>query len=206
MSMNQPPNHRPSEEGGDGTGGSPAPSPHGASAAPPPPPYGRAPGEYGAPDPQQGPPAGWNQQAQPGYGTQGQSEYGTQAQSEYGTQGQPPFPQAPQPQGSYPQGSYPQGQPGGYYQQAPQGQYPPGYYYAVDPPKSRLAAGLLGIFLGGFGVHRFYLGYTTIGVVQILVTVFTWGIGAVWGFVEGIMILAGAQTFRTDARGVPLRE
>jgi len=185
MSMNQPPNHRPSEEGGDGTGASPAPSPHGASAAPPPPPYGRAPRDYGAQDPQQGPPAGWNQQAQPGYGTQGQ----------------PPFPQA-----SQPQGSYPQGQPGGYYQQAPQGQYPPGYYYAVDPPKSRLAAGLLGIFLGGFGVHRFYLGYTTIGVVQILVTVFTWGIGAVWGFVEGIMILAGAQTFRTDARGVPLRE
>ncbi|WP_318242112.1 TM2 domain-containing protein [Arthrobacter gallicola] len=92
----------------------------------------------------------------------------------------------------------------------PQGQYPPGYYYAVDPPKSRLAAGLLGIFLGSFGVHRFYLGYTTIGVVQILVTVltfwFTFGLSAMWGFVEGIMILAGAQTFRTDARGVPLRE
>ncbi|MBD8045162.1 NINE protein [Arthrobacter sp. Sa2BUA2] len=190
MSMNQPPNQHPSEEGDDGTGAAPGPATHGASAAPPPPPYGRAPGEYGAQGPegndrQQGPGPAWNQQAQPGNGTQGQ----------------PPFPQ-----GYPPQGTNPQGPPGGYYQSAPQGQYPPGYYYAVEPPKSRLAAGLLGIFLGGFGIHRFYLGYTSIGVVQIVVTVFTWGLGAVWGFVEGIMILAGAQTFRTDARGVPLRE
>src|SRR5581483_4095176 len=40
--------------------------------------------------------------------------------------------------------------------------------YAGMPPnplKSKLTAGLLGIFLGGFGVHRFYLGYTTIGIL-----------------------------------------
>ena len=190
MSMNQPPTSSP--DGGDDTGASPLPPTHGASAAPPP--YGRAPGEYGAPSPedenrQQGPAPAWNQQAQPGYG------------AGYGKPGQPQFSQ-----GSPTQGANPQGQPNGYYQPAPQGQYPPGYYYSVDPPKSRLAAGLLGIFLGGFGIHRFYLGYTNIGVVQILVTVFTWGLGAVWGFVEGIMILAGAQSFRTDARGVPLRD
>ncbi len=39
-----------------------------------------------------------------------------------------------------------------------------------DERKSKLAAGLLGIFLGGFGVHRFYLGYTTMGVIQIVVS------------------------------------
>ena len=181
MSRNQPPNDRP--DGDEPTGTPPAASPHGASAVPPPPPYGRPPGEYGAQssDQQQGYGPAWNQQPHPGYGPQGQ----------------PDFPQGPPPQ-DYPQGyNQPQQQPGA---------YPPGYYYAVDPPKSRLAAGLLGIFLGGFGVHRFYLGYTSIGVVQILVTIFTWGFGAIWGFVEGIMILAGAQTFRTDARGVPLRE
>jgi len=69
---------------------------------------------------------------------------------------------------------------------------------------------LLGIFLGGLGIHRFYLGYTAIGVVQLLLFlftfIFTFGLVAIWGFVEGIMILAGAQTFRTDARGMPLRE
>ncbi len=72
--------------------------------------------------------------------------------------------------------------------------------------KSRLAAGLLGIFVGGFGVHRFYLGYTQIGIIQILVTVFTCGLGSLWGFVEGIMILARAEAFNTDAEGRPLRD
>ena len=69
-------------------------------------------------------------------------------------------------------------------------------------PKSRMAAGLLGIFLGGFGVHNFYLGNTTIGVIQILVTIFTCGLGSLWGFIEGILILAGS--INTDADGNPL--
>ena len=71
-------------------------------------------------------------------------------------------------------------------------------------PKSRLAAGLLGIFVGGFGVHRFYLGYVGTGLVQILVTLITFGIGSVWGIIEGILILAGS--FNQDARGRPLRD
>jgi len=75
----------------------------------------------------------------------------------------------------------------------------------VDPlAKSRLTAGLLGIFLGGFGVHRFYLGYTSIGVLQILVTIATCGIGSLWGMIEGILILTGSG-ITTDADGRPLR-
>jgi TM2 domain-containing membrane protein YozV len=70
--------------------------------------------------------------------------------------------------------------------------------------KSKLAAGLLGIFLGHIGIHRFYLGYTTIGIVQIIVTIFTFGIGGLWGFIEGIMILAGG--INKDARGLPLKD
>ena len=73
---------------------------------------------------------------------------------------------------------------------------------AAGTGKSKVTAGLLGIFLGGFGIHRFYLGYTTIGVIQIVVTIFTLGFGALWGFVEGILIFAGS--IRTDAAGVPL--
>ena len=57
--------------------------------------------------------------------------------------------------------------------------------------KSRLTAGLLGIFLGSIGVHRFYLGYTSIGVLQILVTIATFGLGALWGMIEGVLILSG---------------
>ncbi len=38
----------------------------------------------------------------------------------------------------------------------------------TSTPKSKVAAALLCFFLGGLGIHRFYLGYTTIGIVQIL--------------------------------------
>ncbi len=70
--------------------------------------------------------------------------------------------------------------------------------------KSKMAAGLLGIFLGGWGIHNFYLGYTGKGIAQIIVTILTCGIGALWGLIEGIMILAGSIT--TDANGVPLKD
>ena len=70
--------------------------------------------------------------------------------------------------------------------------------------KSKLTAGLLGIFLGGFGIHNFYLGKTTRGVVQIIVTLVTCGAGALWGFIEGILILCGS--INTDGNGIPLKD
>ncbi len=69
--------------------------------------------------------------------------------------------------------------------------------------KSKTTAGILGILLGGLGVHRFYLGYTGIGIAQILVTIFTLGIGSLWGFIEGILILTGS--INKDAKGQPLQ-
>jgi TM2 domain-containing membrane protein YozV len=65
--------------------------------------------------------------------------------------------------------------------------------------RSKVTAGILGILLGGFGVHRFYLGYTALGVAQIVVTVCTFGIGSLWGTIEGILILCGQM--QTDADG-----
>lgn len=84
--------------------------------------------------------------------------------------------------------------------------------------KSKLAAGLLGIFLGGFGVHNFYLGYTTKAIIQVcmgaggfLLSFLTCGITAfatlgagIWGLVEGIMILAGS--IKVDGKGIPLKD
>lgn len=70
--------------------------------------------------------------------------------------------------------------------------------------KSKLAAGLLGIFLGGWGIHNFYLGFTSKAVAQILVTIVTCGVGAIWGFIEGILILSGS--IDKDANGVPLKD
>ena len=75
---------------------------------------------------------------------------------------------------------------------------------ASGDTRSRLAAGLLGIFLGGWGVHNFYLGYNSKGAIQIVVTLLTCGIGALWGFIEGILILAGS--INVDADGKPLGE
>lgn len=69
--------------------------------------------------------------------------------------------------------------------------------------KSKIAAGLLGIFCGGLGIHNFYLGYSKKAVTQMVLTIVGYclyciGIGAIittivhiWGFVEGIMILTG---------------
>ncbi len=69
--------------------------------------------------------------------------------------------------------------------------------------KSKLVAGLLGVFLGGLGIHNFYLGNTGRGVAQIALS-FCFGIGAIWGFIEGIMILTGH--INKDAKGIPLKE
>lgn len=75
---------------------------------------------------------------------------------------------------------------------------------AGDQAKSKMAAGLFQIFLGSFGVGRFYLGYTGIAIAQIAVTWLTCGFGAIWPLIDGIMILSGSVT--TDANGNPLKD
>lgn len=74
--------------------------------------------------------------------------------------------------------------------------------------KSKMAAGLLGIFLGAFGVHNFYLGNTGKAVAQLLLTVLSCGIlsfvSGIWGLIEGILILTGS--INTDANGNPLSD
>ncbi len=74
--------------------------------------------------------------------------------------------------------------------------------------KSKIAAGILGILLGSFGAHNFYLGYTGKAVAQLLLTLLSCGILAIvseiWGLIEGILILSGEIS--TDANGIPLKE
>ncbi len=130
-------------------------------------------------------------------------------QPDYGRVNPPPPGQAPPPPPGY-------GPPPGY--QPPPGGYPPppghaygahaGAPWGVHPvtgvpysDKQKLIAGLLQILLP-FGIGRFYMGDTGTGVAQLLVTIFTCGIGALWPFIDGIIILTGEPN---DSQGRPLR-
>lgn len=55
--------------------------------------------------------------------------------------------------------------------------------------EKKLVAGILGIVLGGLGVHKFYLGYTKEGIIQLVATFFTLGFASLIGFIEGIIYL-----------------
>lgn len=53
----------------------------------------------------------------------------------------------------------------------------------------KVLAGVLGILLGYLGVHKFILGYTTEGIIQIAISVVTCGFGGIIGIIEGIIYL-----------------
>ena len=70
----------------------------------------------------------------------------------------------------------------------------------------KVLAGILGIVLGGFGVHKFILGYTQEGIIQIVITIVTCGIGSLIGLIEGIIYLTKSdqefyQTYQVGKKG-----
>ncbi len=85
---------------------------------------------------------------------------------------------------------------------------------AVSGSKSKIVAGLLAIFLGSLGIHKFYLGYTKQGVIMLLVSlvggIFTVGLSALVmmliGLIEGIIYLCKSpqafdETYVTSFKG-----
>lgn len=120
----------------------------------------------------------------------------------------------PQQPGYPPPGQYP---PAGQYP-PPVGQYPPAYAdpsapYGRHPmtgepfsEKSKVVAGLLqllGLF-GLVGIGRIYLGYTGLGIAQLVVGIFTCGLGAIiWGIIDAVLILTDKVR---DPEGRPLRD
>ena len=68
--------------------------------------------------------------------------------------------------------------------------------------KQKLLAGLLNILLP-FGIGRFYIGDTKTGVLQLVVTVLTCGLGSLWSLIDGIMMLVNDDT--KDSNGYILR-
>ena len=57
-----------------------------------------------------------------------------------------------------------------------------------EAKQKKLVAAILGILLGAFGIHKFYLGYVTAGIIQIVLSFFC-GIGGIIGLIEGIIYL-----------------
>lgn len=67
----------------------------------------------------------------------------------------------------------------------------------------KLAAGLTGIFLSAFGVHKFILGYTKPAVIMLVVSLLTCGVGyfvfQVIGIIEGVIYLTKSNAeFETE--------
>ncbi len=60
---------------------------------------------------------------------------------------------------------------------------------SVKSENKKVVAGILGILLGSFGAHKFYLGYQKEGIIQLIVSIVTCGFGSVIGLVEGIIYL-----------------
>ena len=117
----------------------------------------------------------------------------------------PPPPQQPPP--GYPPPFPPQ------YPPPPAAYYDPSAPYGRHPltgeplsEKSKAVAGLLqllGLF-GLVGIGRIYLGYTGLGIAQLLVGLFTCGIGAIiWGIIDAVLILGDKVR---DPQGRPLRD
>lgn len=53
----------------------------------------------------------------------------------------------------------------------------------------KLLAGVLAIVIGSLGIHKFILGYTKEGIIQIVITFVTCGIGGIIPLIEGIIYL-----------------
>ena len=141
-------------------------------------------------------------------------------QQNNGVSGAAQAPQYTQPAQNYAAPQYTQSQ-GGYngQYQDPNAYAQQNYTYAQPPaayptylPRNKYVAAALALFFGIFGLHNFYLGYTGKGVAQVLISVLTFGIGAIavmiWAIVEALQILTadyGTEHHR-DARGVELQD
>ena len=82
-----------------------------------------------------------------------------------------------------------------------------GQPFAAGAPKQWMVAVILAFFLGTLGVHNFYLGYTTKGIIQLVLTITVIGIfvSGPWALIDFIMLLMRSGSYATDAQGQPLQ-
>jgi TM2 domain-containing membrane protein YozV len=77
---------------------------------------------------------------------------------------------------------------------------------APETNNKKIVAGILGLLLGGLGIHKFYLGYTKEGIIQIVLTICSCGILGWLGIIEGILYLTKSdddfeKTYITGKKG-----
>ena len=70
----------------------------------------------------------------------------------------------------------------------------------------KITAGVCALLIGSLGVHKFILGYTNEGIIQIILSVVSCGILGIIPFVEGIIYLTKSdeefyQTYQVNKRG-----
>ena len=75
----------------------------------------------------------------------------------------------------------------------------------IGGENKKLLAGILAILIGSLGIHKFILGYTKEGIIQIIISVVTCGIGGIIPFIEGIIYLTKSddefyQTYQVNKR------
>ena len=117
----------------------------------------------------------------------------------------PSFPQASTP--GYDQANAAPGAQQPVYGQPAYGQPAFGQGAYTTPPKQWIVAVLLAFFLGTLGVHNFYLGYTTKGIIQLVLTLTFIGliVSGIWAFIDFIMLLMRSGSYAYDAQGQPLQ-
>ncbi len=59
----------------------------------------------------------------------------------------------------------------------------------TNQESKRVIAGILAILFGAFGVHKFILGYTKAGIIQVIISFVSCGILSIIGFIEGVIYL-----------------
>ena len=82
-----------------------------------------------------------------------------------------------------------------------------GQPFAAGAPKQWIVAVLLAFFLGTLGIHNFYLGYTTKGIIQLVLTITVIGIfvSGPWALIDFILLIMRSGSYATDAQGQPLQ-
>lgn len=69
--------------------------------------------------------------------------------------------------------------------------------------KSKFLAAILAFFLGCYGIDQFYLGFVKTGIIRIVVSFVTCGLGgALWGVIDCIRIATGS--IKEDSKGNPI--